>query len=90
MVVNLKRKFVQLKNLLYPVHELIGLTDWWDRIEIICDKLIQSVEGNVDTSWWKQIFTFHQQHDLYIQNVWGNIFPNGQLLSSPGDVLRAL
>ena len=57
---NLKRKFINLKNLLYPVHELIGLTDWWDRIEIICDKLIQSLEGKVDTSWWKQIFTFHE------------------------------
>ena len=57
---NLKKKLICLKKLLDPIHVPIGLIDWWDRIENVCDKLIQSVEGNPNVSWWGQIFTFHE------------------------------
>ena len=57
---NLKRKTTQLKKLLEPIHDLIGLTDWWQWIENICDKLIESVEGYPDKKWWGHIFTFHE------------------------------
>ena len=57
---NLKKKLTQLKKLLEPIHDLIGLTDWWQQVESICDKLIQSVEGQPDKKWWSHIFTFHK------------------------------
>jgi uncharacterized alkaline shock family protein YloU len=59
--VQLKTKFTMLRNLLKPVSVEIGLTDWWDRVEIVCDKLIETVNGNGDKEWWGQIFT-REQH----------------------------
>ena len=56
----MKKKLMCLKALLDPIHELIGLTDWWERIGKICDKLIQSVEGKADINWWGQIFSCHE------------------------------
>ena len=48
---NLKQKFQKLKNMLQPIENDIGLTDWWNKVEIILDKLIESYRGNADISW---------------------------------------
>lgn len=53
----LKTKFLKLKEILNPIDHLIELNQWWDRVEIICDKLIDTVKGNVDKKWWSRIFT---------------------------------
>ena len=37
----------KLKELLQPIESLIGLDHWWDRVDIICDKLIKSVTAKL-------------------------------------------
>ena len=55
--VQLKQKFLELKDILKPILTFIGLNEWWDNVETICDKLIESYRGNADISWWNQIFS---------------------------------
>jgi len=61
--VQLKMKFITLRNMLKPIHEVVGLKDWWDRVEVICNKLIETSNVNGDKQWWSYIFT-HEQHGL--------------------------
>ena len=46
-----------MKEILKPIDGLIGLDNWWERTEIICDKLIETAQGNVDKEWWKYVFS---------------------------------
>merc|ERR1711963_1175424 len=58
----LKSKLLDLRNMLTPIHSSIGLTPaWWIKIEVICDKLIDTYRGNGDKEWWSKIFS-HKQH----------------------------
>jgi len=60
--VKLKSKLLNLKKILQPIHSSIGLTAaWWMKIEVICDKLIDTYRGNGDKEWWSKIFS-HEQH----------------------------
>ena len=52
---HLKTKLLALKDMLQPIEVAIGLKNWWDDIEIIFDKLVQSVQGNPDIEWWTNI-----------------------------------
>ena len=53
----MKRKFLQLKDLLKPIRQEIGLREiWWDRVENICDHLINAFNGKPDIEWWSHIF----------------------------------
>jgi hypothetical protein len=61
--VNMKRKLVELKVMLEPIHETIGLNDWWGRVERICDKLIETSRGNGDKEWWGYVLS-HQRHGM--------------------------
>ena len=61
---NLKQKFQKLKNMLQPIENDIGLTDWWNKVEIILDKLIESYRGNADISWWKNIFRYTKEDNF--------------------------
>ena len=56
--VNLKQKFLQLKKMLQPIENQIDLADWWNRVEVILDKLIESYRGNADVNWWTNIFRY--------------------------------
>lgn len=59
----MKEKLIQLKSLLTPIHEAIGLRDaWWSGVKEICDKLINTYNGAPDTDWWSRIFTHHENH----------------------------
>ena len=51
----LKAKLLKLKELLKPIQKEIGLVEWWDEITIVCDKINQSIQGNVDVEWWTNI-----------------------------------
>ena len=59
--INLKQKFRKLKNMLQPIENDIGLTDWWNKVEVILDKLIESYRGNADISWWTNIFRYTKE-----------------------------
>ena len=61
---NLKQKFQKLKNMLQPIENDIGLTDWWNKVEIILDKLIESYRGNADISWWTNIFRYTKEDNF--------------------------
>ena len=74
--VKLKTKVLDLKKILKPIHSSIGLTPaWWKKIEVICDKLIDTYRGDEGMkgcwskirkrrqlkAWWSKIFS-HEQH----------------------------
>ena len=68
---NLKTKFVALKETLQNISEKVGLNTspsdynysyydeetptWWEKVEIILDKLIDTYNGNPDSDWWARI-----------------------------------
>ena len=58
--VKLKTKLASVRKLLQPIDEVIIPAHWWDRIEYICNKLIETVDGTVDKEWWGQILTYEQ------------------------------
>merc|ERR1711936_842693 len=31
--------------------------NWWGKVELICDKLIETAEGKGDKEWWSYIFS---------------------------------
>ena len=39
----LKVKFLKLKNMLQPIQKEIKLGEWWNEVEAICDKLIETI-----------------------------------------------
>ena len=54
----MKEKFLKLKELLEPIRQRIGLREeWWDKVEKICDELIQTFNGNPNIPWWGHIFS---------------------------------
>ena len=53
----LKEKVLRIKQFLAPIEEIIGVKDWWKRIEAVCDNLLDTYTGNVNKSWWKRILT---------------------------------
>ena len=58
----LKSKVLELKKILQSIDSSIGLTQaWWTKIEVICDKSIDTYRGNGDKNWWSKIFS-HKQH----------------------------
>lgn len=61
---HLKQKFLALKSLLLPIENHIDLEDWWDRIEVILDKLIDSYRGNADINWWTNIFRYTEENSF--------------------------
>ena len=61
---HLKEKFLELKSLLQPIEYHIELADWWDKIEVILDKLIDSYRGNADVNWWTNIFRYTEQNSF--------------------------
>merc|ERR1712226_581457 len=60
--VNLKSKLDDLKKILTPIHLSIGLTpEWWMKVELIFNKLIETYRGDGDKKWWSKIFS-REQH----------------------------
>ena len=58
-----KEKFLQLKSLLQPIHNEIGLnTSWWEGVEKICEQLVRTYNGMPDTDWWSRIFSIKHAH----------------------------
>jgi len=59
--VRLIEKIRELKNTLKPIGKEIGLSGyrgcWWDRVENIAKKLLDTFDGNPDEYWWSQIIT---------------------------------
>ena len=47
-----------LKKTLQPIHNAINLSQtWWDKIETIADKLMDTFNGIPDKDWWSKIVT---------------------------------
>ena len=58
----MKSKLDDLKKMLEPIHDSIGLPEaWWIKVELICDRLVETYRGDGDKKWWSEIFS-HQQH----------------------------
>jgi len=54
----LKTKLLALKKMLQPIHQSIGLTSaWWEKVESISDKLIDTYLDDGDKEWWSKIFS---------------------------------
>lgn len=57
--INMKDKFIQLRDLLGPIRGEIGLNgNWWKDVEHICEELIKTYNGKPDTKWWSHIFSY--------------------------------
>lgn len=55
---HLKEKVNLLRNILAPIHQVMGIEDrWWNNVDKICDRLITTFEGNVDADWWSRMFS---------------------------------
>jgi len=60
---NLITKIRDLRKTLKPIENEIGLGgyrrqgSWWDKVEDIAEKLLDTFEGNPDEYWWSQIIT---------------------------------
>ena len=53
----LKSKFIALREILAPVKmHLVGLGYWWEKVEVILQKLIDTYTGKPDLKWWSHIF----------------------------------
>ena len=56
--VNLGMKVKALRQTLSPIENVIGLgRKWWDKIEEIADKLLDTFKGQPDEDWWSKIIT---------------------------------
>ena len=53
----LKTKFLRLKDILAPVEEnFVLFGNWWNNVETILKKLIDTYVGKPDREWWSRIF----------------------------------
>ena len=56
--VNLGMKIKALRQTLQPIENVIGLgRKWWDKVEEISDKLLDTFNGNPNEDWWSRIIT---------------------------------
>merc|ERR1711971_1260608 len=56
--VNLGMKVKALRQTLSPIENVIGLgRKWWDKIEEIADKLLDTFNGQPEEDWWSKIIT---------------------------------
>ena len=62
---NLKKKVLNLKRILRTIMKHIELTDFFDQLPTICDKLIETYTGtslNATTEWWSHIFNKEERY----------------------------
>ena len=56
--VNLGMKIKALRQTLQPIENVNGLgSNWWDKVEEISDKLLDTFNGNPNEDWWSRIIT---------------------------------
>ena len=56
--VNLVLKVKALRQTLQPIETVIGLgRNWWNKVEDIADRLLDSFNGNPNKDWWSKIIT---------------------------------
>ena len=55
--VNLGMKIKALRQTLQPIENVIGQWSWWDKVEEISDKLLDTFNGNPNEDWWSRIIT---------------------------------
>ena len=48
-------KIKTLGKTLEPIQYNIGLSGWFDKVENIAQKLLDTYEGNPDKEWWSQV-----------------------------------
>ena len=52
----LRNKFQNLSDLLQPIKADIGLNGtWWQSVDTVFAKLLDTYQGNPDKEWWKKI-----------------------------------
>ena len=50
-------KMKALRQTLKPIENAVGLGSWWDKVEIIAAKLLDTFNGNPDEEWWSRVIT---------------------------------
>ena len=56
--VNLEMKIKALRQTLQTIENVIGLgRKWWDKVEEIASKLLDTFNGNPNKDWWSRIIT---------------------------------
>ena len=61
--IDLGLKIKTLRKTLEPLEDLLSYSDnddvynWWDEVEEIAGKLLDSFRGNPDEDWWSTIIT---------------------------------
>ena len=53
----LKLKLGELRKVLKDIENSIGLQNWWDKVETIASKLLDTYKGHPDQDWWSRIIT---------------------------------
>ena len=54
----LKDKFIKLRGILAPLDVyFVGFKEWWDEVEYILQRLIDTYKGEPDLDWWSHIFS---------------------------------
>ena len=53
----LREKVLCLKKFMIPINEILKLTNWWEKIEVVCNKLLETYTAEVDKKWWSNILT---------------------------------
>jgi len=54
---NLVVKIKALRKTLSPIEDVIGKRKWWDNVEVIAEKLLDTFKGNPDEDWWARIIS---------------------------------
>ena len=53
----LKMKIGEIREVLKDIEGFIGLQNWWDKVELIANKLLNTFMGYPDQDWWSKIIT---------------------------------
>ena len=54
---HLKTKILSIREFLQPIEHVLKLSSWWERIEKVCDNLIDTYLEKPDRSWWSNIIS---------------------------------
>jgi len=62
----LRNKFQNLSDLLQPIKADIGLNGtWWQSVDTVFEKLLDTYQGNPDKEWWKRIIV-DESYDEFV------------------------
>ena len=59
----LSSKLKVLRTLLEPIEDDLGLrSEWWNMVETVFSKLLDTYQGRPDRKWWSHIVTYENEN----------------------------